>query len=125
MHSPRNSARSVSNGLPWSARRPLSVASATVSVGKDVLLLTLYDDTFFSSRRDHRGLDAHRLPPTSLTCADPNVGLGGIDVHVGIDSKVDFLVKDRKVVCRETLQRVVNECEFRAITSSKTTGDMA
>ncbi|THY42689.1 hypothetical protein D6C97_09490 [Aureobasidium pullulans] len=41
---------------------------------------------------------------------DSTVDLDGIDVQVGIDSNVDFLVKDREVVCRETLQRVVNEC---------------
>lgn len=214
MDSPRVSARSVSEELPWSAKRPPSVASTTASVRKGVLLLTPYDDIFFSLRENYKGLDAHRLPPTSLTCADLNlnnparylfktglsretfvdckihdsfdpktiahlstanahlaidkfcadkiakvssyipplyfpldrfrnftpdperaylfndtaisimarfefvdstVDLGGINVQVGIDSNVDFLVKDREVVCRETLQRVVNECEFRAL----------
>ncbi|THX71670.1 hypothetical protein D6D04_09419 [Aureobasidium pullulans] len=209
MDSPRISARSVSKELPWSAKRPPSVASTTASVRKGVLLLTPYDDIFFSLRENYKGLDAHCLPPTSLTCADLNlnnparylfktglsretfvdckvhdsfdpktiahlstanahlaidkfcadkiakvssyipplyfpldrfrnftpdperaylfndtaisimarfefvdstVDLGGIDVQVGIDSNVDFLVKDREVVCRETLQRVVNEC---------------
>ncbi|THX57914.1 hypothetical protein D6D06_03353 [Aureobasidium pullulans] len=189
MDSPRVSARSVSKELPWSAKRPPSVASTTASVRKGVLLLTPYDDIFFSLRENYKGLDAHRLPPTSLTCADLNlnnparslfktglsretfvdckvhdsfdpktiahlstanahlaidkfcadkiakvssyipplyfpldrfrnftpdpfefvdstVDYGGIDVQVGIDSNVDFLVKDREVVCRETLQRV-------------------
>ncbi|KAG2161954.1 hypothetical protein JADG_001693 [Aureobasidium aubasidani] len=209
MDSPRVSARSVSKELPWSAERPPSVASTTASVRKGGLLLTPYDNIFFSLRENYKGLDAHRLPPTSLTCADLNlnsparslfktglsretfvdckvhdsfdpktiahlstanahlaidkfcadkiakvssyipplyfpldrfrnftpdperaylfndtaisimarfefvdstVDLGGIDVQVGIDSNIDFLVKDREVVCRETLQRVVNEC---------------
>ncbi|THV94758.1 hypothetical protein D6D27_03613 [Aureobasidium pullulans] len=204
MDSPRVSARSVSKELPWSAKRPPSVASTTASVRKGVLLLTPYDDIFFSLRENYKGLDAHRLPPTSLTCADLNlnnparslfktglsretfvdckihdsfdpktiahlstanahlaidkfcadkiakvsnperaylfndtaisimarfehvdstVDLGGIEVQVGIDSNVDFLVKDREVVCRETLQRVVNECFHD--TKPETTGRYA
>ncbi|THZ10177.1 hypothetical protein D6C95_00744 [Aureobasidium pullulans] len=73
MDSPRVSARSVSKELPWSAKRPPSVASTTASVRKGVLLLTPYDDIFFSLRENYKGLDAHRLPPTSLTCADLNL----------------------------------------------------